>query len=86
MPTKAKTTKRTRRPLAEFTENGDRVEAWITTLPEWPEILEGWKQGKGEATIRRWLVVECGYDPEVVSYGRVHYLSRSLSALRGNGG
>lgn len=51
--------------------------AWITTIPEWPEILEAWESGKvNQAQICDWLVEHRGYEKAVVTRARVAYLSK----------
>lgn len=50
--------------------------AWITTIPEWPEILKEWNAGTvTPSQIVRWLIDDCGYDPSVATKHRVSYLS-----------
>lgn len=64
--------------LAEFAkENPTRVgpEAWVTTIPEWPEIEAAYKSGVRITVIRRWLIEERGYDDKVATYQRVSHLS-----------
>jgi hypothetical protein len=46
--------------------------AWLTTLPEWPTILEAWESGIATAgQIRGWLINECGYSPLEVTFAKV---------------
>jgi len=52
------------------------VQPWITTIPEWDTVLEGWNAGLRLVTIRRWLIEECGYSPEIATRQRVDYLSK----------
>lgn len=50
--------------------------AWLETIPEWPEVLAGWKAGISAAQIRRWLVEECGYDTTLATRNRMAHLAR----------
>lgn len=58
-------------------------EAWITTIPEWPEIRDAWQAGKvTQAQIRQWLVEERGYPHELATRNRVAYLSKQYPRAR----
>jgi len=57
--------------------------AWITTIPEWPEIVEAYKSGVRLTVIRRWLVEERGYPDAQVTYQRVSHLASKFGPLRG---
>lgn len=50
--------------------------AWLESIPEWPEILVGWKAGITQAQIRRWLIEERGYDAQVATRNRVAHLTK----------
>lgn len=51
--------------------------AWITTIPEWPEILEAWQSGTvNQGQILDWLVETRGYDKELVTRARIAHLSK----------
>lgn len=54
---------------------------WIETIPEWPEVLSGWKSGITQPQIRRWLIEERGYDPTVASRSRLAHLSKQYPRL-----
>lgn len=49
---------------------------WITTLPEWDEVLAGWQAGITQTQIRRWLIDERGYPAHDVTIGRLAHLSK----------
>ena len=49
---------------------------WLETIEEWPEILKAWQAGVGIATIRAWLTQDRGYDPSLVTEGRVGILRK----------
>ncbi len=72
--------------LTEFADKHPRYrrESWITTLPEWPAILEAWQTGTVNSTqIREWLVRECGYPADQVTYSRTGgYLSKEYPRNR----
>ena len=57
---------------------------WITTIPEWDEILAFWQSGGGLAAIRDWLIAPKngkpagrGYPIEEITPGRLSYLAKS---------
>lgn len=50
--------------------------AWIESIPEWSEVLDGWQAGITQVQIRRWLIEERGYSPDVVSRSRIAHLSK----------
>ena len=51
--------------------------AWITTIPEWPEILEAWQAGNvTQAQVRQWLIEERGYSPDFATRNRIAHLPR----------
>lgn len=72
--------------LTEFVAANPRYQkaAWITSLDEWPAILEAWQTGTANgAQIRRWLVEECGYPEADVTYARTGgYLSKEYPRSR----
>ena len=74
MPSKTKKT-----PLAEYARGTRKMTPgnWITTIPEWPEVLEAYQSGISQPTIRRWLIDECGYDPTECTSARLNWLSRA---------
>lgn len=53
--------------------------AWLPNLPEWPAIRTAWETGTVTGTqIRDWLINECGYPADMVTYARVGgYLSKN---------
>ena len=51
-------------------------QAWIESIPEWTEILEGWQARLTQVQIRRWLIEERGYDGAVASRSRIAHLSK----------
>lgn len=57
-------------------------QAWIETIPEFAEILEGWKAGISQGQIRRWLLEACGYDPLVATRSRIAHLSKTYPRTR----
>ena len=63
--------------LAEFAQE-NQSGAWITTIPEYEEIVAAWKNGVQASMIRAWLI-EKGYEPadvnvdKVAAYLRRHY-------------
>lgn len=73
----SKTTKR--KPLEEFAKGTRKLVAgnWITQIPEWPEVLAAWQSGISATTIHRWLIDECGYDPQECTAPRVAYINKS---------
>ena len=67
--------------LAEFASENTRypngATAWITTIPEWPEILEAWQSGQvNQGQILDWLVQIRGYDAEKVTRSKIAHLSK----------
>lgn len=52
--------------MAEFAASNPRprvgLKAWIETIPEFDEVVAGWKAGLHQATIRRWLASIHGED------------------------
>lgn len=68
-----------RKPLVDFAnEMPTRVGPlpWLETIPEWDEVLTGWRSGLTQSQIREWLIVECGYTPEQVTPSRMAHLSK----------
>lgn len=68
-----------RRSLNTFAQTHVRkpgIQPWLTTIPEYPEILEGWKSGVSLVQIHLWLIEECGYDPTIATRNRVMHLCR----------
>jgi hypothetical protein len=65
--------------LIEFAEENPRYshsEAWIITIPEWPEILEAWQSGKvDQRQIRDWLIA-IGYEPQQATRAKIAQLSK----------
>tara|TARA_R110000868_G_scaffold78514_8_gene224016 strand:+ start:511 stop:753 length:243 start_codon:yes stop_codon:yes gene_type:complete len=58
-------------------------EAWITTIPEWEEILTAWQSGTvAAAQIRRWLIEERGYSHELATRNKVAHLSKHFPRTR----
>jgi hypothetical protein len=53
------------------------TQAWLETIPEWDEVLTGWKAGISQGQIRRWLIEACGYDPLVATRSRIAHLSKT---------
>ena len=66
--------------LTDFAEGHPRCKsgyrAWLESIPEWPEVLAGWKSGISQMQIQRWLIDECGYDPLLASRSRIAHLSK----------
>ena len=66
--------------LTDFAAENPRYsnsEAWITTLPEWPEILEAWQAGKvNQGQIHDWLIQEKGYPKAQVTRAKIAHLSK----------
>lgn len=51
--------------------------AWLSTIPEFDEVIAAWREGVSAPTIRRWLVLECEYSHEQVTRARIDgYLQR----------
>lgn len=70
-----------KKTLLEFAAENPRHPAegiaWITTIPEWPEILEAWQSGKvNQGQILDWLVDARGYDKDVVTRAKIAHLSK----------
>ncbi len=49
---------------------------WLPSLPEWPEVLQAYRDGVPLYQIRLWLISERGYPVAEVTRSRVAYLSR----------
>lgn len=61
----------------EIGKNPPGYNAWIRTIPEWPEILEAWNTGKvDQSQIRLYLIEVCGYSPDLATRSRIAYLSK----------
>lgn len=58
--------------LAAFASENprNRGKAWLTTLPEWPEIEAAFKNGVDVGTITKWLIQKKGYSPHEVTRGK----------------
>ncbi|MEY4371419.1 MAG: hypothetical protein RL219_188 [Actinomycetota bacterium] len=71
----------TKSPLTDFAKANPAgipgSQAWIETIPEFSEVLEGWKAGISQGQIRRWLIEVCGYDPLVATRSRIAHLSKT---------
>ena len=50
--------------------------AWIESIPEFPEVLAGWRAGISQSQIRRWLIEECGYEATLATRNRLAHLSK----------
>ena len=71
--------------LAEFAQTDEaraernaRHQAWITTLPEYDQILDYWVGGGTIETIRNWLVHKRGYPRSEVTFNRVRWLKEHV--------
>ena len=45
--------------------------SWLTTIPEHDEVVAAWGNGVAAGVIRKWLVEQKGYPPEIVTETRV---------------
>lgn len=68
--------------LAAFADDNPRYArgetAWITTIPEWPEVLAAWEAGlANQSQILDWLVEERGYSKDLVTRSKIAYLSKA---------
>lgn len=66
--------------LETFAKNSRRgksgVPCWLCSIPERRVVEEGKAKGTTYMLIRDWLVSECGYDPEIVTFHKIkgHFL------------
>jgi len=62
---------------AQIGKNQPGSQAWLTSIPEWPEIVEAWKSGAvDQSQIRCYLIEVCGYAPEQATRARIAHLSK----------
>lgn len=70
-----------RSTLTEFAQSNPVTppgyRAWLESIPEWNEVRTGWENGISQAQIRRWLIEECGYDPNLATRNRIAHLSKA---------
>ena len=62
-------------------------QVWLTSIPEWPEIRDGYLSGIPGPVIRRWLITPKeegggGYDPAEVTDGRWQALYKTCARIR----
>ena len=67
--------------LAEFAD-GRRKKwtgpAWVTTIPEYDEVVAAYKSGIDLTTIERWLIDVKGYSPDDCNHARLSWLYKNV--------
>ncbi len=61
--------------------HGDK--AWLETIPEWDEVIAGFRAGIPLPDIGEWLVKKKGYAPEQVTTGKLSIVYKKYPRSRG---